>query len=345
MLLCVLLGLLSVIVLSCGKMKPEDMIIGPWSMEGGDTVYTFRQNQGWISLKTNSGESEKGKPAGGGDGTDEKVEGKWALERQDGKKALNLVITPSDTVEGTAWKKDRPEMFEVMEITENDLVLKRDNGDIEKWKKLGKDSEGEKNVVPGAVTLPIDPVVVGLMRERGDEPIRYLCINIQLHLKNGEGLDYVKHIVNPESKKESYHIHPRILDVTNGYFSTLYYKDVRTLDRVKVVVDRFHELMQPYFKGKLSDVIVSKVVVTPKYENAMEFKKGPQSEKEGEKNAGQEKEGAKDETPKPGSEGEVKATEHGGEKAAEEGSPESHGGGEPVASPDHAAEGEKPGSH
>lgn len=298
---CVLLCLVTFLIVSCSKKEPEDLIVGPWRMEGGDTVYTFRQNQGWISLKAKEetpvkgkeGESaetgkegdapEKGKEGEAAEtGGEEKVEGQWAFDRPEGEKKIYLSITPSETVDETPWRKGKPVRFELVEISLKELVLKRENGDLEKWLKLGKHTEGDAAVVPGVVTLPLAPLVVNLRRERENEALRYLCMKIDLVLKNGEGLDYVRHVVEPESKKESYHIHPRINDVTLMYLSSLYYKDVKTLDRVKVVLTQYKKMLDPYFEGKLMYVNLTKVVVTPKSESAMEFKKDlPAEETEG----------------------------------------------------------------
>lgn len=344
---CVVFFLAAIISFSCSKKDPEDLIVGPWRMEGGDTVYTFRQNQGWISLRTKEASPEKKKE--GGSGEEEKVEGQWSIVRPEGEKKVYLVITPSETVDGTSWKKEKPVEFEIVEITLKDLVLKRENGDVEKWKKQGKFSEEEKPVVPGIVTLPLNPVVVNLRRESDKEPYRFFCINLEVILKNGEGLDYVKHVVAPENGKESYHIHPRINDVTLMHFSSLYYKDVKTLDRVKVVVSQYKNVLKPYFNGKLIDVGVSKVVVTAKADSVKEFKEGTPAAETEEKAAaetgshGGEGEGAAKveggghgEETVPG-EGEQKASEseHGDGKAGQgnkgggdHGAEKEHGGGE-----------------
>jgi hypothetical protein len=300
---------------SCSKKDPEDLIVGPWRMDGGDTVYTFRQNQGWISLKTKdaSAENEKEDGAGGG----KKVEGQWSIERLEGKKKNYLVITPKETVDGTPWKKERPVEFEIVEITLKDLVLKRENGDVEKWKKQGKFSEDAKPIVPGVVTLPLNPVVVNLRRENDKEPNRFFCIKLDVILKNGDGLDYVMHKVNPENGNESYHIHPRINDVTLMHFSSLHYKDVKTLDRVKVVVDQYKGVLQPYFKGKLMDVGVRKVVVTAKADSVKDFKEGAPAAVAEEKTA-------------------AETGGHGGEGEAEHGAGKEHGGG---GTPSEASQG------
>lgn len=269
---CVVFFLTAIISVSCSKKDPEDLIVGPWRMDGGDTVYTFRQNQGWISLRTKEASAEKVKEGGGSE--EEKVEGQWRIDRPEGEKKAYLAITPSDTVDGTPWKKEKSVEFEIVEITLKDLVLKRENGDVERWKKQGKFSEEEKPIVPGIVSLPLNPVIVNLRRESDKELYRFFCINLEVILKNGDGLDYVMHVVNPKNGEESYHIHPRINDVTLMHFSSLYYKDVKTLDKVKLAVDQYKSVLQPYFKGKLIDVGVSKVVVTAKSASVIEFKEG-----------------------------------------------------------------------
>lgn len=351
---CVVFFLIAILSVSCSKKDPEDLIVGPWRMEGGDTVYTFRQNQGWISLKTREVSADQGKE-GEGEGGEEKVEGQWSLDRPEGEKKLYLVITPTETVDGTPWKKEKPVEFEIVEITLKDLVLKRDNGDVERWKKQGKYGEGEKPVVPGIVSLPLNPVAVNLRRESNTEPFRYFCINIDVVLKNGDGLDYVMHVVSPENGKESYHIHPRINDVTLMYFSSLYYKDVKTLDRVKVAVDQFKNVLKPYFKGKFLDVSVSKVVVTAKPDSVMEFKKGapedapeekPAAEGEGHGEGAAKVEGEGQGEKASHGEGEQKAPEpkhgsgesgHVGEGGAENGVEVSAGGGEASHETGHGA--------
>ena len=278
-----LLVLVVIIAFACGKKQPEDLIVGPWRMEGGDTVYTFRKNQGWISLKTKEGEADAEKGA-----EDEKVEGTWAIERPEDDRKTYVIITPSETVDETPWKKGQPVRFELVDLTLKELVLKRENGDVEKWLKVGKHTEGEQAVVPGLVNLPLDPVVANLRRDRENEPPRYLCMNINLTLKNGEGLEYVKHVVDPESKKESYHIHPRINDVTLLFLSSLSYNDVKTLDKVRLVLGQFKKALEPYFGGKLLYINLTRVVVTPKVQTAMDFKKNLPSEE------GEAKDGAPD---------------------------------------------------
>ncbi len=306
---CAVFMMAMLVTASCSKKNPEDLIVGPWRIDGGDTIYTFRQNHGWILLKINDTSQAGAKDEG-------KVEGQWRIDQLEGKKKF-LVIIPSETVEDTPWKKERPVEFELVDISLKELVLKRSNGDVEKWKKQGKYSEEEKPVVAGVVTLPLGPQVINLKRDKETEPFRFFCIKIDLILKNGDGLDYVTHLVSAENGKESYHVHPRIFDVTQMYFGSLHYKDVKSLDRVKVAVDQYKEVLKPYFKGKLMDVGVSKVLVTTKFQSAMDFKKD-----------------------EPGAEAEAEAEE----KPAEEGGGHGGGHGKETENPEDAGHGEKEGA-
>ena len=333
---------------ACSKSDPEELIVGPWGQDGSDIVYTFRKNKGWIALKEKDAaksetENDEGKDEvkveekveGKVDG---KVEGKWALEKPEKGKTLYLVITPEIVGAESTWVKNKPVKFELIEITRKILVIKPESGEVENWKKLGKFSDEEKPVVAGAIIFPLDPIVVNLKPERRNEPYRYLCISLEVRIKNADGLDYIFHEVNPETGSEAYHVHPRINDVGIMYFSSIMYKDIRTLDKVKSVVDGFKDVLQPYFKGKLMGVGVTRIVVTTKKEGVDEFlnpkpaeetpekgkgeHSGPKENAEGEGNGKPEGHGEKEQIPaKPDQDGEKG---HGEDDAPKEKGPAGH---------------------
>ncbi len=247
--------------MGCAKDKEptvKDQIIDYWRSQKQTThaVLNFRNNQSWIiNYKKEGGYSRIIERIGD-------TTGEWDIE-EDGR--LKMLAT---SIKGESdFTQDQPVYFEILEVNDEILSLKNENGQVTSWKRIKVDVE-EKGVKDlGIVTVSLGPIVVNLNKNYDHEKDRFLCINVQLQVEidqpeveKGKNVE----IVAPK-------LHPRVRESVILYFSSYTYNEMNSLDRVKEAKNEIMTILNPYLKGKIKDINIEQVIITSKKQSVDDF--------------------------------------------------------------------------
>lgn len=266
------LALLLVVIsftLSCSKTPPlEEKILGTWRIKRANihSVFSFRANGSWTASERVEGRFSKIVESKG------KVVGQWELVESEGEEeGLNLIMTPTKVESVKGWEQGVPVQFKIAGVDLIELNLVRENGKTLKLSRVRGKKASEDEVDEGVAKAKTGPVVVNLRRDRAHGKFRYLCIELELSIEEAEGCKYIAVQKDPETGESSYTLHPKIKEIAIIFFSSLTYKETKTLNKVKEVVKGFQTVLNPYLCGNLVDIGVVKVVVTTNIESVKEF--------------------------------------------------------------------------
>jgi hypothetical protein len=262
---------------------PKELLIGPWNYSIGNihSVISFRMNGSWQSTTKVEGrmlriiESKS------------EIVGDWKLavvevpaeeqppeaEEQVMVKRTMLVMTSRTTNLEAGWEKGVGVEFEVVSLTEEDLILKKKSGRIMQLKRLRSEKAAKDSGLSGSTSVHSEPLCVNVKKHRELTKSRYMCVDLNLIFENTKGMEYIDSIEIPvEDKVElKYFLHPRIREIIVLFLADKTYKDVKTLDNVKENIDDLKKVLQPYFSGRLVDIEVNKVVVTANVDSVDSF--------------------------------------------------------------------------
>ena len=255
---------------SCKKKDPSinEKLFGTWQIKLAHiySVYSFRANGSWTSSERVEGKFNKIVENRG------KVVGQWeVLEAQDAEGVRHLKMTPSVVKDIDAWTIGVPITFEILGLDKDNLKLRMQSGRKVTWKKVRSQSADANVLDTAGAKVKVWPVVVNLNRTREHAKFRFLCIDLDLYMDDPEANDFVTFEKNQESDEIEYHLHPKIREVIILYFSSMTYKEAKTLEKVKKAVDKLKVILNPYFMGKLNEIDVVKVVVTTNAESVKDF--------------------------------------------------------------------------
>lgn len=248
----------------------EGLLVGSWSVKRANiySVHSFRHNGSWAEQERVEGKFSRIIE------NKEKVEGSWTLEYDKSLEKSYLVITPSTVgKDEKKWVVDQPFRFEVLTLNKDELVLQDENGQLYNWSRVRSSQADDEESVMGIAVVNPGPIIVNLKLDRAQDKFRYLCLDMELSVEDAEGLDYLVAESDPKTETNTYHLHPIVLDAAITYFSSLTYKDVKSLDKVKDATTEFKTIMAPYFDGRLTDVKINKVVVTAEPESVADFER------------------------------------------------------------------------
>ena len=108
------------------------------------------------------------------------------------------------------WAKNSAISYNIVELTENKIRLKDESGLVTVWTRtdMGKTVESEGNP---ALSIPMAPVVVNINKNRANDKDRYLCLKMNIKLKE----------LMPDEKPPP--VHSKIHDAVITFFSSLLY--------------------------------------------------------------------------------------------------------------------------
>jgi len=180
------------------------------------------------------------------------AQGTWHLE--DGQ--LIFTVTESNIEE--IWEKNNTSFFEIVELNEDLMILREENGRIAEWKKTNP--RRASNVVDElAVVIPMKPIAVNLNKIRSNTQDRYLCLKMEMVLKE----------LMPDQKIPL--VHPRAREAAIVFLSSLIYNDVKDFDQVKAQKSKLVDVLNPYMEGFIKDIEITHVIISPTMENVEEF--------------------------------------------------------------------------
>ncbi|MBF0414044.1 MAG: flagellar basal body-associated FliL family protein [Desulfamplus sp.] len=250
-------------IICCNDIKAEDtpetkvsptveLLLGSWSRYN-NRVYTLliiRANGNWSSdLRVEGATSKIIERKGEATGT-------WSIE--DNKLIMKVLTSEMEDV----WAIGELTL-EIVEIDNKVLTLKYPNSRIITWKKASvvkKEKKAEGEVVTTiSPTITIKPIVVNLNKISSNDKDRYLCLALEVQLQEMDTTAIVPKL------------HPRALDAAILFLSSLMYNDVKTFDEMKVVTQKLTKILNPYFDGMVTDVILNHIMVSSSVDKVDEF--------------------------------------------------------------------------
>lgn len=251
---CLVLGVMGFTLLSfvsgCGEKEKSrnEFAVGNW-MQYRNRAYilliTNPKGEWSSSVRIADATSKIVKSKGNAKGT-------WYIEND------QIIFTVMESDIEKIWKKNSTTFFKIVELTENLMKVENDTGRIIEWRQTqGRNSEvSEVDFVP---VIPMGPVVVNLNKIRSNDKDRYLCLNIDLILKE----------LMPD--QEIPPIHPRVREATIVFFSSLVFNDVKDFERIKTQNEKLVDIINPYMENFVKDVDIKHVIVATEIERVEEF--------------------------------------------------------------------------
>ncbi|MCP4719492.1 MAG: flagellar basal body-associated FliL family protein [Desulfobacteraceae bacterium] len=180
------------------------------------------------------------------------AKGSWHLEEG------QLIFTVIESNIEEIWEKNDTSFLEIVELGERIMLLKEESGRIAEWKKTSAqksgDTESEK-----AVVIPMKPIAVNLNKNRSNTQDRYLCLNMNMVLKE----------LMPDQKIPA--MHPKAREAAIIFLSSLVYDDVKDFDQVKIQRSKLVDVLNPYMEGFIKDIEIEHVIISTTMEKVEEF--------------------------------------------------------------------------
>ncbi len=180
------------------------------------------------------------------------AKGMWYIE----KDRMIFTVTESDIEE--VWEKNATVFFDIVELTETIIQLKDESGRVWVWNHTNsqKSAESEDNLAP---VVSMGPVAVNLNKNRSNDKDRYLCLNLNLVLKE----------LMPGQKMPP--IHPKAREAAIIFLSSLVFNDVKNFDCIKQQAGKLVDVLNPYLDGFVKEISVEHVIVASEIDKVEEF--------------------------------------------------------------------------
>lgn len=180
------------------------------------------------------------------------AKGVWHIES--GQMIFSVTESDIDKI----WEKNATTFFDIDSLTDAEMHLKDENGRVAIWKKTNaqKASAAEEEI---QIVIPMGPVVVNLNKNRSNDKDRYLCLNLNLILKE----------LMPDQQPPP--IHPRARDAAMIFLSSLIQNDVRDFDALKGQNKKLVHVINPYLDGMVKEIEIEHVIVANEIEKVEEF--------------------------------------------------------------------------
>lgn len=181
-----------------------------------------------------------------------KASGNWHLDGD------SLVMTVVESNISDIFEKNKTSFYQIEELTESAMKLKNSVGRIVTWESASSDTQ-EGSVEGVSQVIEMDPIAVNLNKIRSHDKDRYLCVNLEVELK-----ELLPGTSIPD-------IHPKAREAVILYLSSLVYNDVRNLDRVKNLQVRLKKVLSPYLNGFVEKVKIDHVIISSTMDKVEEF--------------------------------------------------------------------------
>ncbi|MBU2631174.1 MAG: flagellar basal body-associated FliL family protein [Proteobacteria bacterium] len=180
------------------------------------------------------------------------AKGTWHIEKG------QMIFTVSESDIEEIWEKNATSFFDIVELTETTMQLKDESGRMIVWKqtKAKKAVETEVDLSP---IIPMGPVVVNLNKNRSNDKDRYLCLDLNLVLKE----------LMPN--QEIPPIHPKAREAAIIFLSSFVFNDVKDFDSIKQQNEKLVDVLNPYMEGFIKEITIEHVIVATEVEKVEEF--------------------------------------------------------------------------
>ncbi len=272
MISCVFLVLFVTFSLTaCGEKEKgdEELVVGHWTQYRNRAYILLVMNPkgNWdSSVRIADATSKIVKSKGD-------AQGSWHME------GGQLIFTVMDSTIEEIWEKNDTNFFEIVELGERLMLLKEENGRIAEWKKTSSQKSSAAESIP-EVVIPMKPLAVNLNKNRSNTQDRYLCLNMNMVLKE----------LMPEQVVPA--MHPKAREAAIIFLSSLVYEDVKDFDQVKLQRTKLVDVLNPYMEGFIKDIEIEHVIISTTIEKVEEFiiEHTLGIAKEGEEETGEKKE-------------------------------------------------------
>jgi hypothetical protein len=180
------------------------------------------------------------------------AKGTWHIEAGQ----MIFTVTESDIEE--IWEKNATSFFDIVELTESIMQLRDESGYVVVWNqtKAKKAAATEVDLSP---VIAMGPIAVNLNKNRSNDKDRYLCLNLNLVLKE----------LMPD--QEIAPIHPKAREVAIIFLSSLVFNDVKDFDSIKEQNKKLIDVINPYMDGFVKDIVIEHVIVATDIDKVEEF--------------------------------------------------------------------------
>ncbi|SDT84192.1 hypothetical protein [Desulfobacula phenolica] len=180
------------------------------------------------------------------------AKGMWYIEED----RMIFTVTESDIED--VWEKNATIFFDIVELAETIIQLKDESGRIWIWTHTNSHKSGasEDNL---ASVIPMGLVAVNLNKNRSNDKDRYLCLNLNLILKE----------LMPGQKMPP--IHPKAREAAIIFLSSLVFNDVKDFDRIKQQSGKLVDVLNPYLDGFIKEISIEHVIVATEIDKVEEF--------------------------------------------------------------------------
>ena len=248
---CAVMVMVLVCIAGCGgekKKKDTDLVPGNWIYYRNRTyILTAMDMKGtWTSSVRIADVTSKIVDSRGTAG------GTWHLDEG------QLIFTVETSDIEDVWKKNDTRFYKVLELSKHLMVLERENGRKEEWKKtVPQQGKGGSAALNPIVSMP--PYAVNLNKHSSNVQDHYLCLSMHLELME----------LMPEQTVPQFH--PRARDAAIMYLSSLTYDDVSDFDRIKIQKEKVKDVLNPYMEGLIKEVVIDHVVIAVSAARVEEF--------------------------------------------------------------------------
>lgn len=180
------------------------------------------------------------------------AKGTWHIEKR------QMIFTVSESDISEIWEPNSNLFFDIMELDATSLILKDEFGRALVWNKTNRQSSA-RNEESANQIIPMGPIAVNLNKNRSNDKDRYLCLNMNMEIKE----------LMPQEAIPS--IHPRVREAAMIFLSSLVFDNVKDFDRVKDQIQDLVKVINPYMGGVVKDVSVEHVIVASEIEKVEEF--------------------------------------------------------------------------
>jgi len=168
-----------------------------------------------------------------------------------------LNMTATQAMLGDAWTIGETVSFEIIEITELTMKIKKSNGSIETWARVKSQKVEEKERLARAISMK--PIVVNLSKERPGSKDQYLCIELEIVFKPvGVGMALPK-------------LHPKVRETAIFHLSSLTYSEANTMSKIGHIKDSLLNILNPYAKGQIESIAIRNIMVTSRWKSVESF--------------------------------------------------------------------------
>ncbi len=180
------------------------------------------------------------------------AKGTWHIETNQ----MIFTVSESDIVE--VWEPNATLFFDIVELTETSLHLKDESGHTTIWKQTNRQA-ADQTVEQLNPVISMGPVAVNINKNRSNDKDRYLCLNMNLVIKE----------LMPDEDIPP--IHPRAREAAMIFLSSLVFNDVKDFESLKEQAKKLQKVVNPYMEGVIKEIIIEHVIVATEIEKVEEF--------------------------------------------------------------------------